>query len=48
MQLSGQEYVDMYAAKVKAAQGSDVGFGARESQARLRKAGDRIPDQRAS
>jgi 1-acyl-sn-glycerol-3-phosphate acyltransferase len=30
MLLSGQEYVDEYAAKVKKAQGTDVGFGARE------------------
>src|SRR5581483_8908728 len=29
MQLSGQDYVDQYAAKVKAAQGDDVGFGSR-------------------
>jgi 1-acyl-sn-glycerol-3-phosphate acyltransferase len=49
MQLSGQEYVDVYAAKVKAAQGNDVGFGARETRARqLREATDRVPDQRAS
>jgi 1-acyl-sn-glycerol-3-phosphate acyltransferase len=50
MQLSGQEYVDVYAAKVKAAQGSDVGFGARESRSRtqLQEATDRLPDQRAS
>jgi hypothetical protein len=41
MQLSGQEYVDQYAAKVKKAQGKNVGFGSRE-------VGDRVPDTRAS
>jgi 1-acyl-sn-glycerol-3-phosphate acyltransferase len=46
MQLSGQEYVDQYAAKVKKAQGTDIGFGAREA-AELRELGDRIPDRRA-
>jgi len=30
MQLSGQEYVDLYAAKVKKAAGQDIGFGAHE------------------
>jgi 1-acyl-sn-glycerol-3-phosphate acyltransferase len=35
MQLSGQEYVDVYAAKIKAASGPDIAFGAR------------IPDERA-
>ena len=40
MQLSGQEYVDTYAAKVKKAQGKDTAFGARDA--------DRIPDTRAS
>jgi len=40
MQLSGQEYVDTYAAKVKKAQGKDIAFGARDA--------DRIPDTRAS
>jgi 1-acyl-sn-glycerol-3-phosphate acyltransferase len=51
MQLSGQEYVDQYAAKVKAAQGKDVGFGSREreeSRDRTREAGDRVPGTRAS
>jgi 1-acyl-sn-glycerol-3-phosphate acyltransferase len=53
MQLSGQEYVDQYAAKVKAANGSDVGFGAVErnqqrEQSRVRELGDRMPDTRAS
>jgi 1-acyl-sn-glycerol-3-phosphate acyltransferase len=49
MQLSGQEYVDLYAAKVKAAQG-DVGFGAREARehAKALARADRVPDQRAS
>jgi 1-acyl-sn-glycerol-3-phosphate acyltransferase len=57
MQLSGQEYVDQYAAKVKKAQGNDVGFGVREAAAAAesatrenaaREAGDRMPDTRAS
>ena len=43
MQLSGQEYVDTYAAKVKKAQGDDVAFGARDARD-----ADRIPDTRAS
>jgi 1-acyl-sn-glycerol-3-phosphate acyltransferase len=55
MQLSGQEYVDVYAAKVKAAQGSDVGFGAPQARGRTRRleargraeSSDRI-DKRAS
>jgi 1-acyl-sn-glycerol-3-phosphate acyltransferase len=52
MQLSRQEYVDVYAAKIKATQG-DVGFGAREAAERTTRAkalaaGDRVPDQRAS
>jgi 1-acyl-sn-glycerol-3-phosphate acyltransferase len=49
MQLSGQEYVDVYAAKVKAATGNDVAFGAR-AHAKALAAGDtdRVPDQRAS
>lgn len=46
MQLSGQEYVDQYAAKVKRARGGDVGFGAREA-AEVRELGDRVPDTRA-
>jgi 1-acyl-sn-glycerol-3-phosphate acyltransferase len=46
MQLSGQEYVDLYAAKVKAAQGSDIGFGAQE-RARLIESTDRVGDKRA-
>jgi 1-acyl-sn-glycerol-3-phosphate acyltransferase len=47
MQLSGQEYVDQYAAKVKAAEGTDVGFGSRE-RAQVRELGDRVPGTRAS
>jgi 1-acyl-sn-glycerol-3-phosphate acyltransferase len=43
MQLSGQEYVDQYAAKVKKAHGSDLAFGSREAEA----ARD-LPDTRAS
>ena len=45
MQMSGQEYVDVYAGKVKAAQGSGVGFGARVD---ARDSADRIPAKRAS
>jgi 1-acyl-sn-glycerol-3-phosphate acyltransferase len=45
MQLSGQEYVDQYAAKVKQALGQDTGFGRRE---RVREMGDRVPGTRAS
>jgi 1-acyl-sn-glycerol-3-phosphate acyltransferase len=50
MQLSGQEYVDVYAAKVKAAQGSPRAFGANSSRVKdeLREAGDRVPTERAS
>jgi 1-acyl-sn-glycerol-3-phosphate acyltransferase len=47
MQLSGQEYVDQYAAKVKAAEGKDTGFGARERE-QVRELGDRVPGTRAS
>jgi 1-acyl-sn-glycerol-3-phosphate acyltransferase len=47
MLLSGQEYVDQYAAKVKKAQGNDAGFGVRE-KAEVRELGDRIPDTQAS
>jgi 1-acyl-sn-glycerol-3-phosphate acyltransferase len=53
MQLSGQEYVDVYAAKVKAIEG-DVGFGAREAAGRSARAAkalaaaEQVPDQRAS
>ncbi|HEU5265522.1 MAG TPA: hypothetical protein VFU35_02435, partial [Jatrophihabitans sp.] len=49
LQLSGQEYVDQYAAKVKAAGGAPRGFGAREQEpADVRELGDRLPDTRAS
>jgi 1-acyl-sn-glycerol-3-phosphate acyltransferase len=57
MQLSGQEYVDVYAAKVKAARTAsgegDVAFGAAEKrhakgERELREAADRMPDERAS
>jgi 1-acyl-sn-glycerol-3-phosphate acyltransferase len=55
MQLSGQEYVDVYAAKVKAASGSDVAFGAEHGRrsghsrtpAELRETADRAPRERA-
>ncbi|MGN6609550.1 MAG: lysophospholipid acyltransferase family protein [Jatrophihabitans sp.] len=42
MQLSGQEYVDLYAADVKKAQGQDAAFGARSTVP------SRLPDSRAS
>jgi 1-acyl-sn-glycerol-3-phosphate acyltransferase len=45
MQLSGQEYVDVYAAKVKASQGRNVAFGARTE---TREAADRVPTKQAS
>jgi 1-acyl-sn-glycerol-3-phosphate acyltransferase len=47
MQLSGQEYVDQYAAKVKAAAGQDTGFGSSERIA-VRELGERVPGTRAS
>jgi 1-acyl-sn-glycerol-3-phosphate acyltransferase len=47
MQLSGQEYVDQYAAKVKAAEGTDIGFGSRE-RSEAREIGNRVPGTRAS
>jgi 1-acyl-sn-glycerol-3-phosphate acyltransferase len=47
MQLSGQEYVDQYAAKVKAAAGQDIGFGSRERQP-VSEIADRVPGTRAS
>jgi len=47
MQLSGREYVDQYAAKVKKAQGIDIGFGARRADD-VREIGDRVPGTRAS
>jgi 1-acyl-sn-glycerol-3-phosphate acyltransferase len=60
MELSGQEYVDLYAAKVKAATGATLGFGAKplaagdtgsHARAAARAAAldaDRIPTQQAS
>jgi 1-acyl-sn-glycerol-3-phosphate acyltransferase len=51
MQLSGQDYVDEYAANVKKAKGKDIGFGSRErdsTQADVRELGDRVPGTRAS
>ncbi|MGI8679137.1 MAG: lysophospholipid acyltransferase family protein [Jatrophihabitans sp.] len=47
MQLSGQEYVDQYAAKVKKAEGKDAAFGSRPADA-VREIGDRVPGTRAS
>ena len=57
MQLSGQEYVDIYAAKVKKAEGTTVAFGAppgRRGAGRdlrgpeeLREAADRMPTEQA-
>jgi 1-acyl-sn-glycerol-3-phosphate acyltransferase len=44
MQLSGQEYVDQYAAKVKETHGGPAAFGARE----VRELGDRVPGTKAS
>lgn len=43
MQLSGQEYVDKYAASVKKAQGTSTAFGAREAS-EVRELRDRVPD----
>ncbi len=55
MQMSGQDYVDQYAAKVKAAEGKDIGFGSRERDGvrgapsdDVREIGDRVPGTRAS
>jgi 1-acyl-sn-glycerol-3-phosphate acyltransferase len=49
MQLSGQEYVDLYAAKVKAGQDVPRAFGARAARGtELREAGDRVPSEQAS
>jgi 1-acyl-sn-glycerol-3-phosphate acyltransferase len=48
MQLSGQEYVDQYAAKVKKAQGKDAAFGSSSSAAEVREIGDRAPKSQAS
>jgi 1-acyl-sn-glycerol-3-phosphate acyltransferase len=55
MQLSGQEYVDIYAAKVKKAEGTTAAFGARRTAGRedqpgpeeLREAADRMPTEQA-
>jgi 1-acyl-sn-glycerol-3-phosphate acyltransferase len=51
MQLSGQEYVDTYAAKVKRQLGADVSFGARRGIGHPDAVGsttaDRIPAERA-
>jgi 1-acyl-sn-glycerol-3-phosphate acyltransferase len=47
MQLSGQEYVDVYAADVKKASGDDSAFGSR-TRAATRELGARTPDTRAS
>jgi 1-acyl-sn-glycerol-3-phosphate acyltransferase len=44
MELSGQEYVDEYAADVKRSRGARTGFGARP----VRELGDRVPGSRAS
>jgi 1-acyl-sn-glycerol-3-phosphate acyltransferase len=48
MQLSGQEYVDQYAAKVKQAAGGDQGFGSKERAQAARELGDRLPGTKAS
>lgn len=54
MQLSGQEYVDIYAAKVKEQTGANLGFGATRSmsspataKADLLASADRLPAERA-
>ena len=51
MQLSGQEYVDVYAAKMKLQLGADLGFGARQGighpDAVGNTANDRVPVERA-
>ncbi len=47
MQLSGQEYVDVYAADVKKASGDNSAFGSRD-RAADRELGARTPDTRAS
>ena len=57
MQLSGQVYVDIYAAKVKKAEGNTVAFGARPARrtagrdqpgpVELREAADRMPTEQA-
>jgi 1-acyl-sn-glycerol-3-phosphate acyltransferase len=45
MEMSGQEYVDQYAANVKRQHGSGPAFGARD---RVREIGDRVPGTKAS
>ena len=47
MQLSGREYVDVYAAKVKAAQGGSRAFGA-PAVTEVHEVADRVPSERAS
>jgi 1-acyl-sn-glycerol-3-phosphate acyltransferase len=52
MELSGQEYVDVYAAKVKKALGPVTAFGARvapveKGPEELREAADRVPTEQA-
>ncbi|MGH8960776.1 MAG: lysophospholipid acyltransferase family protein [Jatrophihabitantaceae bacterium] len=47
MQLSGQEYSDQYAAKVKQSAGPSQAFGAREVR-EVREIGDRVPNTKAS
>jgi 1-acyl-sn-glycerol-3-phosphate acyltransferase len=44
LQLSGQDYVDLYAADVKKAKGLNTGFGARQA----RELADRMPGTKAS
>jgi len=48
MQISGQEYVDQYAASVKRAKGKDTAFGSRERALVEREKADRMPGARAS
>jgi 1-acyl-sn-glycerol-3-phosphate acyltransferase len=53
MQLSGREYVDVYASKVKVQTGADLGFGARRGIGHAdavgaTPAGDRLPTERAA
>jgi 1-acyl-sn-glycerol-3-phosphate acyltransferase len=51
MDLSGQEYVDVYAGKLKKMNGAVAAFGARRTPApgpqELREAADRVPSERA-
>ena len=48
MELSGQEYVDTYAASVKKARGLDSAFGDRERAEAARELGERVARTRAS